>query len=236
VFPAALFPPSLFPVSLFPKVGGPVIITPPPSPTIVDNLIRVGITPAPSFAPYFNLCAPLGTFWNGTGFEIENDSHWASYVITMTALGTSGIFNGTTPPTLPAGSYDVDIRVPAASTPAPTDTIQGSGSGYWDGTNWQSPQSMLLTYSGIEVAGVVSDSAPSPTAFKATGLILSAVSGFYVGQVLKFTGGTGCPGASALVTGYVGTTKQFTFGPTTQYPTAAPLPASPSNGDPFGVF
>ena len=84
------------------------------------------------------------------------------------------------------------------------------------------------------VTATISDAGPTSTVFKGSAG-LSAVDGFYVGQFLVFTGNAALAPQSRPVTGYVGATRSFSFGPTTRFSNAVAFVGAPTNGDSFLV-
>jgi hypothetical protein len=74
-------------------------------------------------------------WWNGTAMENYLDAHWATYAVGMAEDGTSGIYEFTAPPTLPANDdYDIFARLRAGGSPVLTDSPLTAISEHWDGT------------------------------------------------------------------------------------------------------
>lgn len=77
-----------------------------------------------------------GQFWNGTAFETYSASNYALYDITMTEVGSTGIYLGDFPSLITSsGSYQYFVKRQAAGSPAEDDPIVNTGIIDWTGTS-----------------------------------------------------------------------------------------------------
>lgn len=71
------------------------------------------------------------------GFEALNVGHWGNYAISMVQVGSLGQYEGTFPPAIAQGVYNVTIYSQGGGSPSPSDTLTGLAGGgtiNWDGT------------------------------------------------------------------------------------------------------
>lgn len=79
-----------------------------------------------------------GMYWNGTAFAAIGNAAWTTFAQAMTERETTGVYNYTIPPSLPASfSYGFIVRKRASSgsPAATTDLYQGGADFSWDGTD-----------------------------------------------------------------------------------------------------
>lgn len=72
--------------------------------------------------------------WNGTAFEVWNDAHYASYLVTLTEQGTSGFFAGS----IPVGINEPDtltIEIYSGPGTLGSDTYLTGGTLEWSGSS-----------------------------------------------------------------------------------------------------
>lgn len=169
-----------------------------------------------------------GSVWNGTAFVTPASANWATYAIALAEVGGTGLYEGNFP-AVAAGVYSVIAFQQVGGTPAVSDINLGASPFHWDGAA-EVPLSAIAAKTGLivapDLAGTVSDTAPTSGSFKGNAA-LSATDSFYVNGYLAFTGGA-LQGLARKITGYTGATRLFTFG--------TAFPASPANGDPFVIL
>lgn len=105
-------------------------------------------------------------------------------------------------------------------TPAPTVSEIVTG---MDNTSTKLA-SIVAALPTMFVTATVNDTGATSTVFKGSAG-LSVVNGFYVDQFLVFIGTSGLLPQARKITGYIGSTRQFTFG--------TAFVGTPANGDPF---
>lgn len=198
-------------------------------------------------------------FWNQSGtpaFETYNASNWttAAYCITMSEVGSSGIYYGTIPSNAAAAAPNSILvyRRVGGSPALASDLIQAAFSFCWDGSQIVSAPYQTGTGSGqfsgasagiasvnvIQVngttvtiqptdytAGVVNDGSPTSSTF-ATTIANGTTADQYKYGVLMFTSGALNTLARAI-TGWGTNTK-----PTLN----AAFPTAPANGDSFIIM
>ncbi|MFZ5829468.1 MAG: hypothetical protein ACOY3P_05240 [Planctomycetota bacterium] len=85
-------------------------------------------------------------------FEAYSSANWADYVIAATEQGSSGYYVAATPD-VDAGRYRITFH--EGATPAEGDSIVGSVSAYWDGTDWwplPAPDNTTLAQAAADAA------------------------------------------------------------------------------------
>lgn len=83
---------------------------------------------------YFQVYSRTGTVWNGSAFETYDGGNWTTYDNPMSELGTSGIYVGSFPSTIPAGVYGVVVYRQVGGAPAQGDLVVASGDYQWNGS------------------------------------------------------------------------------------------------------
>lgn len=74
------------------------------------------------------LVAVAGTFWNGSALEAFNAGNVATYRVTLTEKGTTGIYEGDAPAALPAGVYDTPLILRSTGRAIGSGTLNWTGS------------------------------------------------------------------------------------------------------------
>lgn len=119
-----------------------------------------------------------GHYYNGSGFEAFNVSHWSTYVTPLTRVtlvaNISAMYSGSFP-VVAAGLYYVDVYVQAGESPVASDSPpRWEGQMPWGGTSEVSVTSLLGTVIVQPISGFVTQ-----TVFAATnGGVVEALSVF----------------------------------------------------------
>ncbi len=99
-----------------------------------------------------------GFWWNGSAFEAYNASNYATYVVTSTEYGTTGVFRFTVPASLPSGTFAVGAKQRAGGSPAQSDP-NGSGGGLeWNGTAVVPLSTLATLAQAVKILAAVYDS------------------------------------------------------------------------------
>lgn len=84
---------------------------------------------------YARIINPAGLWWNGSTFEAFSAANWATYAVTLTEQGSSGVYVGDFPSGITGGgTYEYFVYVQAGASPAQGDTISNTGRIDWSGT------------------------------------------------------------------------------------------------------
>lgn len=85
---------------------------------------------------YFHVRNTNGNIWNSASFESYSSGNWGTYDVAMTEQGSSRVYLADFPAAIPAGLYSVTAYEQAGASPAETDSLIGSASAIWDGSNF----------------------------------------------------------------------------------------------------
>jgi len=85
---------------------------------------------------YFQIRDGTAKVWNGSSFETYDPLRWSYYDVAMVEQGSSGVYVGTFPAGISAGSYSVVCFCQTGGSPAEGDTRLGSGDKRWDSTEF----------------------------------------------------------------------------------------------------
>lgn len=139
--------------------------------------------------PYVVLLNSDGQAFNTSTNLLEafDELNWVDYAITLSELGTSGVYQGSAPASLPAGRYNVlAYNQLGASNPATTDISLGGGILEWNGQEEV----------GVVNAGDAYDVDSNVNLRQALSIILAAVAG----ETSGFLGSNPASGAQFLGT------------------------------------
>lgn len=89
---------------------------------------------------YARIFNTAGLWWNGATFEAYASANYASYVVTMTEQGTSGVYVADFPALITTGgTYEFYIHGQSGVSPAEGDIVVGTGKLDWNGTTTVNP-------------------------------------------------------------------------------------------------
>jgi hypothetical protein len=103
---------------------------------------------------YAHVLNAAGKRWNGSSFETYAAANYSTYAITMTEQGSSGMFFGTFPTSIPtAANYEYVVYIANGASGAEGDSVVGTGNVDWNGT--ASADSIAGSMSGTDFLAYV---------------------------------------------------------------------------------
>lgn len=172
-------------------------------------------TQSPGLTLYsFIFPAQAATVWNGMAFVTFEDADWATYAITTTEIGSTGVYEVPIPSetAFVAGDYDVQIYSQSGVTPAVGDFANGGGEVTWVGPPSPPPPPGPPSFSGASSGEILLESDNDiwlvGVTNEGTGEFLNAATVTYAicpqGSSTPITGGTGTLTATGTDGNYLG--------------------------------
>ncbi|HEY3328886.1 MAG TPA: hypothetical protein VGK19_02605 [Capsulimonadaceae bacterium] len=84
--------------------------------------------------------------WTGSGFEAPTAEDWGSYAVAVTQQADTGIYAGSFPTGIAAGTYTVAVYQSADGTPDVSDTAVASGVIRWTGSSETAGGNVVFGY------------------------------------------------------------------------------------------
>lgn len=107
---------------------------------------------------YVHLLNSSGQRWNGSSVESFNVLNYADYDVSVTEDGSTGVYRGDIPSTLPAGTYDVILFMQDGASPANGDRAVGAQSITWSGSSSSPAATPLGSLTGLQMKTYIVDS------------------------------------------------------------------------------
>lgn len=104
---------------------------------------------------YVHIFNASGQRWNGSSYETFVVGNYADYDISVTEDGSTGIYRGDIPSSLPSGRPDIVLFVQAGGSPANGDRAVGAQSLNWSGSSVSSGSTPLGALTGSQMKDYV---------------------------------------------------------------------------------
>lgn len=89
----------------------------------------------PSLSTLYFIIKQAGQAFNGTAYETQNPSNWATYAVALSDPQAIGFYQGTVPTGLPVGNVSIYAYLKLGGSVASTDTVIASQlDAYWNGS------------------------------------------------------------------------------------------------------